>query len=69
MAKLKDKISVVLCKESECINTQLGASDESLAPLKTIKPQTLEVDSTHDNMTVSWFFDPKCILMHRSESW
>lgn len=69
MAKLKDKFSVVLFKEMECINTQLGASNESLVRIQSILPQTLAVDSTHSKMTLSWFMDPKCFLMHRSESW
>ena len=69
MAKLKDKFSVVLRKESECLNTQMGASNESLLPLNLIKPHALKVGSTLSNLALSWFFNPNCILMHCFEHW
>jgi hypothetical protein len=69
VAKLKDKFSAVLRKESECLNTLMGASNESLLPLNLIKPHTLEVGLTLSNLALSWFFNPKCILMHSFEHW
>jgi hypothetical protein len=63
VGKTKEKFSVVLEKEGICVNTLMGATLESLAPITTIAAQTLPVDSKHPGVELTWFVDPDVFYM------